>query len=173
MAYSELDRTYVRHFVGYGSIFLQSEPRLESAITATQSLADKGSRPDSSTENYIKGLIYGSAAVCTPLTPVGVTQGPLPQNVAFATPAVPGLLALEQQCSAMWGFTFAAKADEATVDTFRGVVQLRIEGGRLCHALARMLGMKGVRANVFAPGPTIMDDNPFAYDNPEHWRGGP
>src|ERR1035438_174575 len=86
MAYSELDRTYIRHFVGYGAIFLQAEPRLENAITATQSITDaisKGSRPDSSTENYLKSLLYGTAAVCTPLTPVGVTQGPLPQNVAF------------------------------------------------------------------------------------------
>jgi len=78
----------------------------------------------------------------------------------------------------MWQFTFAAgKQDDATVDTFRGMVQLRIEGRRLANALARMLGMRGVRADVFSQGTPILDDDPFgepfAYSNAEHWRQGP
>ena len=47
---------------------------------------------------------------------------------------------------------------------------LRKEGRRLCHGLARMLGMKGVRADVFSSAPVILDDDPFAYDNLQHWK---
>ena len=42
MSFSELDRTYIRRFVGFGAIFVQAEPRLENAITAVQSTADGG-----------------------------------------------------------------------------------------------------------------------------------
>lgn len=40
--------------MGASSIFLQVDARLENAITAVQSLADGGSRPDSSTEDAIR-----------------------------------------------------------------------------------------------------------------------
>lgn len=78
----------------------------------------------------------------------------------------------------MISFTFAAgKQDDATVDTFRGMVQLRSEGRRLANRMARMLGMRGVRADVFSPGTPITDDDPwkdpFVYSNIEHWRQGP
>jgi hypothetical protein len=170
--HAEQDRVQYRHFVGYGAIFMQAEPRLENAITATQSVADGGARPDSSTENYIKGLVYGTVAQIG--AAAGVTPGPSVQNVQFAMPASIGLLAIEAQCSSMWGFTFAAEADgEAKIDTYRGMIQLRAEGRRLCHALARMLGMKGVRADVFSPGTPIKDDDPFSYSDLEHWRRGP
>lgn len=169
MAYAELDRVYLRHFVGFGAIFMQAEPRLENAITATQSVADGGARPDSSTENFIKGLIYGAAAQCSKTTPNGVTPGPVAQNASFAIPAAPGLLEIEQKSSAMWGITFASKADEATIDTYRGMIQLRSEGRRLCHALAKMLGMKGVRADVFSPGTPVLNDDPFSFSDLQHW----
>jgi len=171
MAYSEQDRTYLRHFVGYGAIFLQAEPRLENAITATQSEADGGARPDSNVENYIKGIVYGSAAQAgNPVTP-----GPTTQSTTFAMPAQQGLLTLEAQIQVMWPITFVQSSDnkEAVLDVFRGIVLLRKEGRRLCHALARMLGMKGVRADVFSAAPVILDDDPFAYDNLQHWRLGP
>lgn len=171
MAYSEQDRAYVRHFVGYGAIFLQAEPRLENAITATQSVADGGGRPDSTTENFVKGVIYGTTA----LPGVAVTPGPTAQNIQFAAPPSQGLLTIEQLLSNLWPIAFAINADngEARIDTFRAMVQLRGEGRRLAHSLARMLGMRGVRADMFAPAPVIIDDNPFSYDNMQHWRTGP
>lgn len=168
MSYSEQDKTYIRHFVGYGAIFLQAEPRLENAILATQSVADDGSRPDSNTENYIKGTIYGSAAQAGS----AVTPGPTTQSTTFAMPAQLGLLSLEAQIQVMWPITFVVSSDnkEAVLDVYRGIVLLRKEGRRLCHGLARMLGMKGVRADVFSSAPVILDDDPFAYDNLQHWK---
>lgn len=174
MAYAEVDRTWIRKFVGYGAIFLQAEPRLENAITATQSVADGGGRPDSSTENYVKGILYGFAAVTGV---AGVTPGPASTTgVTFATPAVRGLIQIEQMIATQDVFLGAARADggEVEIDPAREVARLRLEGRRLCHQLARMLGMKGVRADVFSAGPTISDEgDPFAYSDLEHWRGGP
>jgi len=171
MAYSETDRSWIRKYVGYGAIFLQAEPRLENAITATQSQADGGVRPDASTENYVKGLIYGFAAAGTV---AGVTPGAVSTTgVSFATPAVDGLLAIEAGLTKQSTFLGAGKVDEVTVDPARESARLRAEGRRLCHSLARMLGMKGVRADIFASSPVIEDDDPFAYSDLEHWRGGP
>jgi hypothetical protein len=169
MAFLELDRSYVRHFVGYGAIFLQAEPRLENALTAMQSQADGGSRPDSTAENVVKGLIYGVSAVAG----VQVIPGGTTQTTAFAQPAQQGLLSLEAKLQTMWDFTFALKADsgEAQIDTARGMMQLRQEGRRLCHAMARMMGMRGVRVDVFSASPIIKDDDPFGYAaDKEHWR---
>jgi hypothetical protein len=172
MSYAEVDRAYIRHFVGFGAIFLQAEPRLENAITATQSTSDGGARPDSSTENYIKGVLYGTAAVTG--TQNGVTPGPASTTgVTFATPASRGLIQIEANIATLDIIMGASKVDsgEVEVDPVRETLRLRSEGRRLAHALARMLGMKGVRADMFSASPVILDDNPFAYDNMEHWRG--
>lgn len=169
MAYSELDKSYIRHFIGYGAIWLQSEPRLEQAIAATQSEADGGGRPDSTTENQIKIWIYGGAGV----TGTAITPGGAAQDVVTPQPASLGLLTIEQQLSVMWSFSFANKADEAVVDTYRGMVQLRQEGRRLCNAMARMLGMRGVRCDVFSAGNAVVDDDPFSYSDMSHWTRGP
>jgi hypothetical protein len=85
-------------------------------------------------------------------------------------PATLGLVMIDAQLSAMWGFTFAAgKQDDATVDTYRGMVQLCREGRRLANRLARMLGMKGVRADMFSPGTPVVDNDPFMYSDLESW----
>jgi hypothetical protein len=171
VAYSEQDRTLIRHFVGYGAVWLQAEPRLENALIATQSLADGGGRPDSNTENFIKGLIYGTLAQAgTPVTP-----GPTTQSVAFAMPATIGLLAIEQKIANLWDIAFIMSADnrDAVIDVPRAIALLRKEGRRLAHSLARMMGMRGVRADVFASSPIIVDDDPFSYSDLEHWRRGP
>jgi hypothetical protein len=175
MSYSELDRSWIRRYIGYGSIFVQSEPRLENAIQATQSVADGGTRPDSSTENYIKGLIYGFAAVTTGTN--GVTPGATSTTgVTFNTPAVRGLLQIENAIATQDTFLGAMSADnkEVQIDPVREVARLRSEGRRLCGQLARMLGMKGVRMDVFSASPVIEGaDDPFAYSDIETWRGGP
>lgn len=173
MAYVESDRVWIRRYVGYGAIFQQAEPRLENAVTATQSAADGGSRPDSSTENNILGLVYGFAAITTGTS--GVTPGPTSRGATvFNTPALPGLIAIEQSIATQSVFLGAGQADtDVTIDPARECARLRKEGRRLCHQLARMLGMKGVRADIFSSSPVITDDDPFAYSNLEHWRGGP
>ena len=171
MAYTETDRSWIRKYVGYGAIFLQAEPRLENAILATSSAADGGTRPDSGTENNIKGLIYGYAAVTTGAA--GITPGGTVQNGVINTPAVRGLIAIEASIAQQDTFLGTSQADEVKVDPARERASLRKEGRRLAHALARMLGMKGVRADIFSASPVITDDDPFAYSDEMHWRSGP
>ena len=168
MAYLEADRVNIRKYLGFGAIFLQADPRLEAAITATQSVADQGARPDSSTENYIKGLIYGSSAVATVLP----SPGPIAQNQQFSQGATIGLLGIDQQLQQLWGFTFATTAGngQARVDTWRGMVQLRAEGKRLAFTLARALGMRAVRADVFSAQGGMGDSvEPFWGNDSQVW----
>jgi hypothetical protein len=179
VAFTETDRTWIRKYVGYAAIFLQAEPRLENAITACQSVADGGSRPDASTENYIKGILYGVAAVAGLQ---GVTPGPASTTLAtYATPARVGLLQIEQFIDQQNVFLGASSADgkEVEIDPVREVWRLRREGKRRCNELARMLGMRGVRADIFAVAPVIKDADPFGWavrDQPfhtedwQHWR---
>lgn len=171
MAYSELDRTYIRRFVGYGAIFIQAEPRLENAITATQSTVDGGTRPDSSVENQIKGYVYGTAAV----SGGAVTPGGTDQSTTFAQPALRGLLQIEAAIANLDTFMGASSVDggDVVVDSARERASLGKQGRRLCGMLARMLGMKGVRMDVFSAGQVVLDSDPFAYSDIEHWRGGP
>jgi hypothetical protein len=172
VSYSEVDRSWIRHFVGFGAIYLQAEPRLENAITATQSLADLGSRPDSSTENYIKGVLYGTAAAGTV---VGVAPGPTSTTgLAFVTPGVRGLIQLEANIANQDVFLGSSEADgDIKIDPVREVRRLRSEGRVKSHALARMMGMRGVRADMFSASPVITDDDPFSYGDMQHWRGWP
>jgi len=166
MAYSEQDRTLIRHFLGYPAIFTQAEPRLENAITATQSLADGGARPDSNTENFIKGLVYGSSSQ----TGSPVTPGPTTQSTTFVMPATIGLLAIEQKMTNMLDVAFVNSADqnEANIDVARGNATLRIEGRRLVNSLARMLATKP-RADIFSSSdvgpesPLFFPDEPAPY----------
>jgi hypothetical protein len=174
VAYSELDRSWIRHFIGYGAIFIQSEPRLENAITATQSTADGGARPDASTENYVKGIVYGTAAVTG--TQTGVTPGAASTTgVTFAMPAVRGLIQIEANIAQQDVFLGAYEADggEVKIDPAREVKRLRAEGRRLAHSMARILGMIGVRADVFSSGQVIRHNDPFVYSDMESWRRGP
>lgn len=145
--FSAQDRTYIRHFLGFSAVFKQADLRAETAITAIQSVADGGSQPDSSSENFIKGLIYGTNAVTATLP----TPGPTAQNVTFTQPATQGLLAIEQKFQMLWDIAFVQEADQrdAVIDAARGVAVLRKEGRRLVSHLARMLATSP-RADVFA-----------------------
>lgn len=148
--YSELDRTWIRHFVGFGATFTQADPRTEAAITATQSTADGGSRPDSSGENIIKGLIYGTAAITSGTS--GVTPGPTSTTgVTFNTPAVTGLIQIEAEIAALDYSLGATEADggDAKVNVAREGARLKNEGRRRVNALCIALGLQGPRADVF------------------------
>lgn len=67
MAFTETDRTKIRHALGFAAIFLQAEPILESAISSVQSVADGGTRPDNSTELQIKAWLVDIDTVETQL----------------------------------------------------------------------------------------------------------
>lgn len=84
-------------------------------------------------------------------------------------------MTIDQSLSTLWPIAFAVQADsgEARIDTFRASVQLKMEGRRLALRLARMLGMRGVRCDVFGTGEVITDDpwrDPFVYPTFTEWR---
>lgn len=165
--FSELDRTWIRHFGGWGAIFLQADPRLEAAITAAQSQADGGSRPDSSGENLIKGLIYGKAASGTT---VGVTPGGAAQNVVFSTPIVSGLIQIEASIANMDTFLGASKVDEVDINPAKETIRLKGEGRRLVNSMCLALGLRGPRVDVFGSGKeTGTTAWPFFSDESEVW----
>lgn len=164
MSFNETDRTWIRHFAGFSAIFGQADPRLESAITAIQSVSDGGSRPDSSGENYIKACIYGQAGVTGGST--GVTIGGAAQNVTFNVPSVRGLIQIEANIAQLDAFMGATQADggDTKVDAGRETIRLRLEGRRVAYAMCRMLGMKRPRVNVFSgSGDMNADANPYPF----------
>jgi hypothetical protein len=146
VAFNEQDRVFLRTFLGFGGIFHQADPRLENAITSVQSVADGGTRPDSSTENFVKARVYGQAAVVGPP----------------AIPALRGLLQIEANIATLDVQAGARKAGKVDLDSFREMIRLRREGRRMAATVAYQLGMRGVRADVFSAAPVITDDDPFA-----------
>lgn len=169
MAYTESDRTWIRHFGGWGAIFLQADPRLEAAISATQSIADNGTRPDSSGENLIKALIYGQAAV---VGAPGVTVGGAAQAGPFSSPAQRGLIQIESTIATQDVFLGASSADggEVKINPAREMIRLRSEGRRLVNTMCLALGLRGPRVDVFGTGrPTGNTAWPFFSDESEVW----
>lgn len=57
MAFIEAERVEIRRYLGFSRMYLQTDPRLESAITTAQSAADGGAAPDSSTEALIRATL--------------------------------------------------------------------------------------------------------------------
>ena len=148
MSFSQLDRAYIRRFLGYGAIFLQAFPLVENAATAVQSLADGGTQPDSTSENMIKAWIYGSAAVTGT---AGVTPGGASTTgTTFSQPAIRGLLQIEQAIAFQDALIGAVEAEgDAKMDSYREIARLRSEGQRICNQIAFTLGMKCVLQQVF------------------------
>ncbi len=54
MAWTEADRVAIRSYLGFADLFLQADPRLESAMNSVQSYADGGARPDGAAEALIR-----------------------------------------------------------------------------------------------------------------------
>lgn len=65
MAFTEAERVKIRRYLGASRLFLSSDPRLESAITTIQSIADGGSAPDSSTEDDVRAALTTLATIDT------------------------------------------------------------------------------------------------------------
>lgn len=108
MAYTESDRVQIRNYLGFASLYLQADPRLESAITASQATSDTGgTRPDNSTELFAKALVVKLQAIDTALDDMTGTFG-------------------------------ATKVDEISVDTARETARLRMHGRMYVHRLARI-----------------------------------
>ena len=56
-AWTEYQRASVRRWLGYGALYLQADPRLETAMTTVLAVSDGGTRPDSSTQQMIIGWL--------------------------------------------------------------------------------------------------------------------
>jgi hypothetical protein len=110
MAYTEANRVQIRKYLGAGSVYLQLFPKLENAITATQSIADGGVRPDNSTETEVLSYV-------TKLQTIEVRLEELQIQMAV---------------------TQAGK-DEVTLNNAQGVSLLRKEGRRMVGVISRML----------------------------------
>jgi hypothetical protein len=67
MAWTEADRVAIRSYLGFADLFLQADPRLESAITSVQSRTDGGTRPDGSAEAHIRRWLAQLARIETRL----------------------------------------------------------------------------------------------------------
>ena len=161
MAYSQQDRVWIRHFLGFSSTFYQFDPRLENAISATQAEGDGGTLPDSSTENNVKGLVYGFAAVTTGTT--GVTPGPTAQSIVFNTPARIGLVQLQANLDLLMASQGATEADggDVKLDVAREDRRIRNQGRAMVQEMCRILGMKAARADIFSPSKIDEYDDPF------------
>jgi len=128
MAYTESDRVQIRHFMGAGTVFLQLFPKLENAITATQSTADGGTRPDSSTETYAKTIITDLQAVETKLK------------------------ALHCQVQVV-----EANQKEIVLNVAQGIFLLKSEGRRMVGNLSRVLACAPLY-DAFSSQPPSADD---------------
>jgi hypothetical protein len=73
--FQESDRVQIRLYLGYSGTYLQADPRLESAIKNVQSIADGGTRPDSSTETLVRGIISSLQNIDTQITILASQQG--------------------------------------------------------------------------------------------------
>lgn len=152
---SELDRVYIRKFLGFSAIFLQGDPRLENAITAIQSTADGGARPDSSSENAVKALLYGQQAGTGTS---GVTMGGTAQNVTFVTPSRPGLVNVKSALDGLIPISYVLEADggDAVIDPARGAAILRRMGREMVAELADVMATPP-RSDVFGTRSPRMD----------------
>ncbi len=155
MAFAELDRVYIRKFLGFSAIFLQGDPRLENAITAIQSSADGGSRPDSSSENAVKALLYGQQAGTGA---AGVIMGATAQNTSFQTPSRPGLVNIKSALDGLIPLSYVLSADkqDAVIDPGRGAAILRRMGRELVAELADVMATPP-RTDVFGTRAPHMD----------------
>lgn len=75
MAFVESDRVNIRLYLGYSALFLQADPRLESAITATQAVVDGGTRPDNSSELLAKSIVTQLAAFDASIVGLSTQRG--------------------------------------------------------------------------------------------------
>jgi len=74
-SYLESDRVSVREYLGFSSLFLQADPRLESAITASQAIADGGTRPDNSLQLRVLTIVAALQAIDAAIDNLLIQQG--------------------------------------------------------------------------------------------------
>lgn len=104
----ESDRVQIRTYLGFSALWLQADPRLESAITNIQAVADGGTRPDTSSEVQAKSLVTKLQGIDTAIDTLVIQQG-----------------ATRVQ-------------NQVSLDSAREMIRLRSLGRQYVHRLARM-----------------------------------
>ena len=133
-AFLESDRVQIRQYLGYSGLWLQADPRLESAITNIQAVADGGTRPDNSTQVL-------ALAIVTTLQGIDARLGRLAGQVGTTS--------------------IGAGSSSAKIDTVRETARLNSEGRKYVHRLARILDTEP-RADVFSAAPEEANSYPSA-----------
>lgn len=74
MAFSEIHRVQIRRWLGYSTLNFATDTSLESVITAIQSIADGGSKPDNSSELAVLSYLTSLAALNTKLDELAIEE---------------------------------------------------------------------------------------------------
>ena len=127
MAFVEQDRAYIRNYLGYAGIFLQADPRLESAISNIQAVSSVdpvavgGTRPDQSSENLARNIVAK-------------------------------LVAIDAALDALDAFEGVEKVDDGSFNMVREDARLRRKGRMYVYRLAKLLDTEP-RGDVFGTTP--------------------
>jgi hypothetical protein len=103
VAFTETNRVAIRKALGFAAIYLQADPMLENAITTVQSVADGGTRPDSSTEDAILAYLVSLAAIDAVLEGTGGCVGTIKVN-KIAMDAARGELIFRKRARGLVGY---------------------------------------------------------------------
>ena len=136
-AFLESDRVQIRQYLGYSGLWLQADPRLESAITNIQAISDGGTRPDNSTQVLALAIVATLQGIDTRLSRLAGQVG--------TTAITAG----------------GAGGGSARIDTVRETARLNSEGRKYVHRLARILDTEP-RADVFSAAPEEANAYPSA-----------
>lgn len=74
MAFSEIHRVQIRRWLGYSTLNFATDISLESVITAIQSIADGGSKPDNSSELAVLSYLASLTALNTKLDELAIEE---------------------------------------------------------------------------------------------------
>ncbi len=133
--FTESDRVQIRRYLGFSGIFLQANPRLESAITAVQAISDGGTRPDNSSELEVRAYIAKLQKIDEKI-----------------------------ECM-LWSTVGVSKADEINIDSARGIAVMKQEGRRFVTLLSDILSCTPLKdcyssTAANADGDSFNRDNP-------------
>lgn len=147
MAFKESERVQIRKWVGFAAIFQQADPRLENAISAVQSIADGGTRPN-------------------PPSGSGLTVS---ESEELIRCTLAELVKVETRIEKIRNFTFASEVDEVKVDPARGLLILYMEGRRLVGTICDVLSTRPRRDVFSAPGEQGEGPYPFFVGRQPQW----
>ena len=129
MAWAEADRVQIRMYLGFSDLWLQADPRLESAMTNIQAVP-LGTRPGpdpSAAETNARAVLTNLQTIDTQLLNLGNTAG-------------------------------ATKVDEVNVDVAREDARLRALGRTFVNRLAKIFDTDPA-ADIYAPSNVVGNAN--------------